>query len=83
LVDRFFLGRAHDPQDPGTAHFLFMVKDTDIIIPRLHAIAAHTLSKANDATFISPTMRSFFMPDPQGFWLECMDRDVKKEPTAN
>jgi len=69
-------------QDPGTAHFLFMVKDTDAIVARVHAIKAHTLSKANDATFISPTVRSMFVPDPQGFWLEFMDHDVKKDPTA-
>jgi catechol 2,3-dioxygenase-like lactoylglutathione lyase family enzyme len=69
-------------QDPGTAHFLFMVKDTDAIVARVHAINAHTLSKANDATFISPTVRSMFVPDPQGFWLEFMDHDVKKDPTA-
>ncbi len=66
-------------QDPGTAHFLFMVKDTDAILTRVHAINAHTLSKKNDATFISPTVRSMFVPDPQGFWLEFMDRDVKKQ----
>jgi catechol 2,3-dioxygenase-like lactoylglutathione lyase family enzyme len=69
-------------QDPGTAHFLFMVKDTDTIVGRVHAMNAHTLSKANDATFISPTVRSMFVPDPQGFWLEFMDHDVKRDPTA-
>jgi catechol 2,3-dioxygenase-like lactoylglutathione lyase family enzyme len=67
-------------QDPGSAHFLFMVKDTDPVLTRVHGIKAHTLSKANDATFISPTVRSMFVPDPQGFWLEFMDRDVKKQP---
>jgi catechol 2,3-dioxygenase-like lactoylglutathione lyase family enzyme len=69
-------------QDPGTAHFLFMVKDTDTIVARVHAMKAHTLSRANDATFISPTVRSMFVPDPQGFWLEFMDHDVKRDPTA-
>jgi catechol 2,3-dioxygenase-like lactoylglutathione lyase family enzyme len=69
-------------QDPGTAHFLFMVKDTDTIVGRVHAMNAHTLSRANDATFISPTVRSMFVPDPQGFWLEFMDHDVKRDPTA-
>jgi catechol 2,3-dioxygenase-like lactoylglutathione lyase family enzyme len=69
-------------QDPGTAHFLFMVKDDDEIITRVHAINAHTLSKANDATFIGPTVRSFFVPDPQGFWVEFMDHGVKKDPNA-
>jgi catechol 2,3-dioxygenase-like lactoylglutathione lyase family enzyme len=70
-------------QDPGTAHFLFMVKDTDAIAARVHAIKAHTLSKSNAPVFISPTVRSFFVPDPQGVWLEFMDRDVKKDPTAH
>jgi catechol 2,3-dioxygenase-like lactoylglutathione lyase family enzyme len=70
-------------QDPGTAHFLFMVKDTDAITARVHAIKAHTLSKSNAPVFISPTVRSFFVPDPQGVWLEFMDRDVKKDPTAH
>lgn len=70
-------------QDPGTAHFLFMVRDTDAIAARVHAIKAHTLSKSNAPVFISPTVRSFFVPDPQGFWLEFMDHDVKQDPTAN
>jgi len=70
-------------QDPGTAHFLFMVNDTDAIAARVHAIRAHTLSKSNAPVFISPTVRSFFVPDPQGVWLEFMDHDVKKDPTAN
>jgi catechol 2,3-dioxygenase-like lactoylglutathione lyase family enzyme len=70
-------------QDPGTAHFLFMVKDTDAIAARVHAIKAHTLSKSNAPVFISPTVRSFFVPDPQGVWLEFMDHDVKKDPTAH
>jgi catechol 2,3-dioxygenase-like lactoylglutathione lyase family enzyme len=70
-------------QDPGTAHFLFMVKDTDAIAARVHAIKAHTLSRSNAPVFISPTVRSFFVPDPQGFWLEFMDHDVKRDPTAN
>ena len=70
-------------QDPGTAHFLFMVKDTDAILTRVHAIKAHTLSRTNDATFIGPTVRSMFVPDPQGFWLEFMDHDVKRDPNAH
>jgi hypothetical protein len=32
--------------------------------------------------FIAPTTRMFFVPDSQGFWLEFMDHDVKKDPTA-
>ncbi len=69
-------------QDPGTAHFLFMSKDDDVIMPRVLAAKVHTLSKSNAPVFIGPTTRSFFVPDPQGFWLEFMDHDVKKDPAA-
>jgi catechol 2,3-dioxygenase-like lactoylglutathione lyase family enzyme len=69
-------------QDPGTAHFLFMAKDDDLIMPRVHALKLHTLSKSNAPVHLSPTVRSFFVPDPQGFWLEFMDRDVKRNPDA-
>jgi catechol 2,3-dioxygenase-like lactoylglutathione lyase family enzyme len=69
-------------QDPGTAHFLFMSKDDDVIMPRVKAANVHTLSKSNAPVFIGPTTRSFFIPDPQGFWLEFMDHDVKKDPNA-
>ena len=69
-------------QDSGTAHFLFMSKDDDVIMPRVKAANLHTLSKSNAPVFISPTTRSFFVPDPQGFWLEFMDHDVKRDPAA-
>jgi catechol 2,3-dioxygenase-like lactoylglutathione lyase family enzyme len=69
-------------QDPGTAHFLFMAKDDDVIMARVKAAKLHTLSRSNAPVFIGPTTRSFFVPDPQGFWLEFMDHDVKRDPTA-
>jgi catechol 2,3-dioxygenase-like lactoylglutathione lyase family enzyme len=69
-------------QDPGTAHFLFMAKDDDVIMPRVTAARLHTLSRSNAPVFIGPTTRSFFVPDPQGFWLEFMDHDVKRDPAA-
>jgi catechol 2,3-dioxygenase-like lactoylglutathione lyase family enzyme len=69
-------------QDPGTAHFLFMSKDDDVIMPRVRAANLHTLSRSNVPVFIGPTTRSFFVPDPQGFWLEFMDHDVKRDPHA-
>jgi catechol 2,3-dioxygenase-like lactoylglutathione lyase family enzyme len=69
-------------QDPGTAHFLFMAKDDDVIMPRVKAANLHTLSRSNVPVFIGPTTRSFFVPDSQGFWLEFMDHDVKKDPAA-
>jgi catechol 2,3-dioxygenase-like lactoylglutathione lyase family enzyme len=67
-------------QDPGTAHFLFMFKDDDIAIQRVHAAGAHTVSETDQPTFIGPDTRSFFLRDPQSFFLEFMDNKVKHDP---
>ncbi len=69
-------------QDPGAAHFLFMAKDDDVMIDRVKAANLHTTSPSNAPVFIAPTTRMFFVTDPQGFWLEFMDNNVKKDPTA-
>ncbi len=66
----------------GAAHMLFMAKDDDVIMQRIRAANMHTLSKSDAPVFIGPTTRSFFSPDPQGFWVEFMDNGVKKDPTA-
>jgi catechol 2,3-dioxygenase-like lactoylglutathione lyase family enzyme len=73
--------RAHF-QDPGAAHFLFMAKDDDVFLQRVHAAGLHTLSKSDAPVFIAPTTRMFFVSDPQSFWLEFMDHDVRTDPTA-
>ena len=73
--------RAHF-QDPGAAHFLFMSKDDDVMIARVKAANLHTASPSNAPVFIAPTTRMFFVADPQGFWLEFMDNNVKRDPTA-
>jgi len=67
-------------QDPGTAHILFMSKDVDIVMPRVRAAGGHTLSATGGPVFIGPTTRSFFVPNPDGFWAEFMDNGVKKKP---
>jgi catechol 2,3-dioxygenase-like lactoylglutathione lyase family enzyme len=69
-------------QDPGAAHFLFMAKDDDVMIDRVKAANLHTTSPSNAPVFIAPTTRMFFVTDPQGFWLEFMDHDVKTDPAA-
>jgi len=69
-------------QDAGTAHFLFMSKDDDVSIQRVHAAGVHTLSKSDVPVFIGPNTRSFFIRDPQSFFLEFMDNNVKHDPTA-
>jgi catechol 2,3-dioxygenase-like lactoylglutathione lyase family enzyme len=67
-------------QDPGTGHFLFMAKDVDVIMSRVRAAKLQTLSKTGGPVFIGPVTRSFFITDPDGFWAEFMDHNVKKKP---
>jgi catechol 2,3-dioxygenase-like lactoylglutathione lyase family enzyme len=67
-------------QDPGAAHILFIAKDVDIIMPRLRAARLQTLSKTGGPVFIGPVTRSFFVTDPDGFWAEFMDHNVKPRP---
>ncbi len=69
-------------QDPGTAHFMLVTKNDDVIIRRVHAGHLHTLSRSNAPVALGPTTRSFFVPDPQGFWLEFMDHPAKRGPAA-
>jgi catechol 2,3-dioxygenase-like lactoylglutathione lyase family enzyme len=67
-------------QDPGAAHILFIAKDDDIIMSRIRAAKLQTLSKTGGPVFIGPVTRSFFVTDPDGFWAEFMDHNVKKRP---
>lgn len=67
-------------QDPGAAHILFMAKDDDVIMERVRAAKLQTLSKTGGPVFIGPVTRSFFVTDPDGFWAEFMDHNVKKRP---
>jgi catechol 2,3-dioxygenase-like lactoylglutathione lyase family enzyme len=67
-------------QDPGAAHILFIAKDDDVIMARMRAAGLKTLSKTGGPVFIGPVTRSFFVTDPDGFWAEFMDHNVKKRP---
>jgi hypothetical protein len=67
-------------QDPGAAHILFMVKDVDIIMPRIRAVGVQPLSGSGGPTFIGPQTRSLFVTDPDGYWAEFMDHGVKNKP---
>jgi catechol 2,3-dioxygenase-like lactoylglutathione lyase family enzyme len=67
-------------QDPGAAHILFIARDDDVIMPRVRAAKLQTLSKTGGPVFIGPVTRSFFVTDPDGFWAEFMDHNVKKKP---
>lgn len=70
-------------QDAGAAHFLFMAKDTDLMIDHMKRAGLHTTSPSNAPVFIDSTTRMFFVTDPQGFWIEFMDQGVKKDPSPN
>lgn len=67
-------------QDAGAAHFLFMSKDDDVMAARIRAAHLHTDGPTDEPVFISKTVRTMFMDDPQGFWLEFMDFNVKTDP---
>jgi catechol 2,3-dioxygenase-like lactoylglutathione lyase family enzyme len=67
-------------QDPGTAHILFMAKDDDVIMQRVQAAKIQTLSATGGPVFIGPVTRSFFVPNPDGFWAEFMDHNAKIRP---
>jgi catechol 2,3-dioxygenase-like lactoylglutathione lyase family enzyme len=67
-------------QNAGAAHILFIAKDDDIIMSRVRAAKLQTLSKSGGPVFIGPVTRSFFVTDPDGFWAEFMDHNVKKRP---
>jgi hypothetical protein len=60
------------------AHMLLIASEDDAIMPRIKPADSHRACKSNAPIFIRPTTRSFFVPDPQGFWLEFMNRDAKK-----
>ena len=67
-------------QDPGAAHILFMVKDVDVIMPRVRAAGVQPLSGSGGPTFIGPQTRAFFITGPDGYWAEFMDHGVKSKP---
>ncbi len=67
-------------QDPGAAHILFMVKDVDVIMPRIRAVGVQPLSGSGGPTFIGPQTRSLFVTGPDGYWAEFMDHGVKNKP---
>jgi catechol 2,3-dioxygenase-like lactoylglutathione lyase family enzyme len=67
-------------QDPGTAHILFMARDVDVIMQRVRAAGIKTLSATGGPVFIGPTTRSFFVTNPDGYWAEFMDHNVRKRP---
>ena len=56
------------------AHLLFMVKDMDLIMPRIRAAKLKPLNRSGDPVFIPPTVRAIFVRDPNGLIVEFMER---------
>lgn len=61
-------------QDIDVAHFLFMVKDMDVIMPRIKTAGLHTLATSGGPVFIAPNVRALFVTDPNYFFIEFMER---------
>ena len=61
-------------QDIDVAHFLFMVKDMNVIMPRIRAAGLKLLAKSGKPEFIAPKVRALFVTDPNHFFIEFMQR---------
>ena len=66
-------------QDIGVAHILFMVKALDVVMPRIKAAGLHVLAASGEPVFIAPKVRAVFVPDPNHFFMEFMERMPDKE----
>ena len=66
-------------QDIGVAHVLFMVKDLDVVMPRIRSAGLHVLATSGEPVFIAPRVRAVFVPDPNHFFMEFMERRPDSE----
>ena len=57
------------------AHLLFMAKDLNVIMPRIHSAGLHTLAASGGPVYIVPKVRALFVTDPNHFFIEFMQRD--------
>jgi hypothetical protein len=55
-------------------------KDNDVIMQRIRSARVQTFSATGGPVFIGPVTRSFFATNPDGFWAEFMDHNMKKRP---
>jgi catechol 2,3-dioxygenase-like lactoylglutathione lyase family enzyme len=61
-------------QDIGHGHVAFIVKDIQETVQRMKAAGATSISKAGTWTQINPTTRAVYTRDPDGFFLEILER---------
>jgi catechol 2,3-dioxygenase-like lactoylglutathione lyase family enzyme len=61
-------------QDIGHGHVAFIVKDIQATVDRMKQLRAGSISKAGTWTQINPTTRAVYTRDPDGFFLEILER---------
>jgi catechol 2,3-dioxygenase-like lactoylglutathione lyase family enzyme len=61
-------------QDIGHGHVAFIVNDIQATVERMKALNAGSLSKAGTWTQINATTRAVYTRDPDGFFLEILER---------
>ena len=61
-------------QDIGHGHVAFIVKDIQATVDRMKELGAGSISKAGTWTQINPTTRAVYTRDPDGFFLEILER---------
>jgi catechol 2,3-dioxygenase-like lactoylglutathione lyase family enzyme len=61
-------------QDIGHGHVAFIVKDIQATVERMKELRAGSISKAGTWTQINPTTRAVYTRDPDGFFLEILER---------
>jgi catechol 2,3-dioxygenase-like lactoylglutathione lyase family enzyme len=61
-------------QDIGHGHVAFVARDVAVTVETLKRLGAATLSRSGTWTQINPTTRAVYTRDPDGFFLEVLER---------
>jgi quinohemoprotein ethanol dehydrogenase len=61
-------------QDIGHAHIAFYTRDVDGALAQLRALGGSTVSRSGTFTRFNPSLRGFYTRDPDGFFLEVIER---------
>jgi lactoylglutathione lyase len=61
-------------QDIGHGHVAIIVKDIEATVGRMKALGAASISAAGTWTQINPTTRAVYTRDPDGFFVEILER---------
>jgi catechol 2,3-dioxygenase-like lactoylglutathione lyase family enzyme len=61
-------------QDIGHGHVALIVRDIQATVERMTSLGATSISAAGTWTQINPTTRAVYTRDPDGFFLEILER---------